>query len=287
MPRIRTIKPEFWSDEKLAPLEPIDRLAFLGLISMADDFGRVHGNVKVIDAFVFPECSRTVRESIAKLSRMGRIRCGKSSSGKQIIQIQNWQKHQRVDKPQTATALPEIAIFDDENHENTEENEVRESFANDSGMNREPLATLSGIRDQGSGTDDQGSSLSAQGSGRDEYTETFEKFWSVYPTARRTKKKEAFRRWRVAIRNADAEMLIRRAIDYAASDQGKSEFAVMPSVWLNSQMWQDAPEAWMRRGSNPTPGSNPVAPGKQLTPMGYGKRTDIPHGARTDLNGRN
>lgn len=42
MARIRTIKPEFWSDEKLSPLAPIDRLTFLGLISMADDYGRVH-----------------------------------------------------------------------------------------------------------------------------------------------------------------------------------------------------------------------------------------------------
>jgi hypothetical protein len=274
MPRIRTIKPEFWSDEKLAPLEPIDRLAFLGLISMADDFGRVHGNVKVIDAFVFPECSRTVRESLAKLSRLGRIRCGKSSSGKQIIQILNWSKHQRVDKPQTATALPEIVVFDDETPENTEENSIRESFANHSGTIPEPLATLSGIRDQGSGTDDHGSILSAQSSGRDEYTQEFEKFWSVYPTARRTKKKDAFRRWRVAIRTANTEMLIQRAADYAASDQGRSEFAVMPSVWLNSQMWQDAPEAW-RRG-NRMPAANPVEPGKKITPMGYGPRTDIP-----------
>ncbi len=53
MPRIRSIKPEFWADEKMSSLSPIDRLVFLGLIGMADDFGRVHDNVKVIDAFVF------------------------------------------------------------------------------------------------------------------------------------------------------------------------------------------------------------------------------------------
>ena len=47
MPRIRTIKPEFWSDEKLAPLPPIDQLVFLGLISLSDDFGRVLDNIKI------------------------------------------------------------------------------------------------------------------------------------------------------------------------------------------------------------------------------------------------
>jgi hypothetical protein len=247
MPRIRTIKPEFWSDEKLAPLEPIDRLAFLGLISMADDFGRVHGNVKVIDAFVFPECSRTVRESLAKLSRMGRIRYGKSSSGKQIIQIENWSRHQRVDKPQTATALPKIAVFDDEDIENTGDFTVTESFANDSRMVPESLATLSGIRDQGTGIKDQGSSLSVPSNGRVEYTESFERFWQAFPVTRRTKKKDAFRRWKIATRSHAAEYLIQRATDYALSDQGRSEYAVMPSVWLNSHMWEDAPEAWNRK----------------------------------------
>lgn len=166
MPRIRTIKPEFWADEKLAPLDPIDRLVFLGLISMADDFGRLHDNVKVIDAFIFPECSRTSRESVANLSRMGRIRRGKSSSGKRIIEIANWEKHQRVDKPQKATALPEIAVYLDEDlneiPQNPKENDVRESFANQSRTVPEPLATLSGIRDQGSGTLDQGSGSASE-----------------------------------------------------------------------------------------------------------------------------
>lgn len=86
MARIRTIKPEFWGDEKLAPCSPITRLVFLGLISMADDAGRVVDNVKVIDAFVFPETSETCRGSIDELSAMGRIRRGKTASGQRIIE---------------------------------------------------------------------------------------------------------------------------------------------------------------------------------------------------------
>ena len=50
MARIRTIKPEFWTDEKLAPLSPICRLTFLGLVSMADDAGRL--NAKQLRGFV-------------------------------------------------------------------------------------------------------------------------------------------------------------------------------------------------------------------------------------------
>lgn len=147
MPRIRTIKPEFWSDEKLAECDPITRLVFLGLIGMADDCGRVLDNTKVIDAFVFPATSDTCRESVATLSRMRRIRRGTTSSGQKVIQIVNWEKHQRVDKPNLLSALPEI----NGTHEVTE---IREEVANGSREIRESASTRPTTYDLGSTTND-------------------------------------------------------------------------------------------------------------------------------------
>lgn len=79
---------------------------------------------------------------------------------------------------------------------------------------------------------------------RGQYDEDFEKFWNAFPKTRRTKKQEAFRKWKQALRLADADTLTRRAAEYAMSPKGRSEYAVMPSVWLNSGMWQDEAEAW-------------------------------------------
>lgn len=133
MARIRTIKPEFWHDEKLAPCDPLTRLVFLGLISAADDFGRVLDNERVLDAFIFPETADSVREPLANLSRMGRVRRGITASGQRIIQIVNWERHQKVDKPQKKMAFPEIV-------EEQQVTPIRESFANYSRTAREPLA---------------------------------------------------------------------------------------------------------------------------------------------------
>lgn len=133
MARIRTIKPEFWHDEKLAPCDPLTRLVFLGLISAADDFGRVLDNDRVLDAFMFPETGDSVREPLANLSRMGRVRRGITASGQRILQIVNWERHQKVDKPQPKMAFPEIVT-------ETLLTERRESFANHSRTAREPLA---------------------------------------------------------------------------------------------------------------------------------------------------
>lgn len=99
MPRIRTIKPELWQDEKLAALDPLTRLVFVGLISMADDAGRLVDNVKSIDGFIFPETEDTAKDALGILARLARILRYEASSGQRVIQIVNWQRHQRVDHP--------------------------------------------------------------------------------------------------------------------------------------------------------------------------------------------
>lgn len=124
--RIRTIKPEFWGDEKLAPMDPLTRLVFLGLISMADDAGRLLDSVKLIDGVLFAHTDDSSREPLAKLARAGRITRGVTASGQHIIQINGW-RHQRVDHPNIKAALPPIAQALAE-----DSREDRESIAPDS-----------------------------------------------------------------------------------------------------------------------------------------------------------
>jgi hypothetical protein len=110
MARIRTVKPEFWSDEKLSRESDCTRLLFLALLSMADDFGRLLDNEKQIEAFVFPEeeRSRDTHESLARLCTLRIIRRGSAANGQRVIEIVNWTRHQRVDKASRRGALPEI-----------------------------------------------------------------------------------------------------------------------------------------------------------------------------------
>lgn len=121
MARIRTIKPEFWADEKLARMDAPTRLLFLALISMADDCGRLVDSVPQIASFVHPfydeandpetefaNVSREIRESLAKLTVSGRVARGSNSHGQKVIQIVNWKRHQRVDHPNLKSALAQI-----------------------------------------------------------------------------------------------------------------------------------------------------------------------------------
>ena len=95
----------------------------------------------------------------------------------------------------------------------------------------------------------QKKNTSSASSRRNSYSDSFEEFWKAFPKQRRTQKGDAYRKWK-KITDVSHELLIGRASEYAASDQGRSEFAVMPGTWLSKRMWEDEPESWARSESN-------------------------------------
>lgn len=151
MPRIRSIKPEFWGDEKMATLDPTTRLVFLGLISLADDAGRLVDNVKTIDGFMFPDTDDSSRDSLEVLARLGRISRYRSQSGQKLIQIANWTRHQKVDNPNKYTLPAPSGQAIAETEDTKSSRNPRESVDRPS---RDPHVT----------TNDQRSTISEQGS---------------------------------------------------------------------------------------------------------------------------
>jgi hypothetical protein len=54
MARIRTIKPDFWTDEALADCSPTARLLFIATWSFADDHGNLERSARQLKAQAFP-----------------------------------------------------------------------------------------------------------------------------------------------------------------------------------------------------------------------------------------
>ena len=116
MPRIRTIKPEFWSDEKLATVSEASLLVAIGLLNLADDEGYFNANPKLIDAFIFPlrESSMSTRGAIGELSGIGYIEVFKClKNEKDIGVIKNFSSHQVISRPTASKLAP---IVDLTNH---------------------------------------------------------------------------------------------------------------------------------------------------------------------------
>ena len=100
--RIRTIKPEFWTSETLAPFPDFTKLLAIGLLNYADDHGYFWANPVLIRSQIFPflDSSKTLLGAIQDLSSVGYIRLGVAEDGvRQVGQVVNFDRHQRVDKP--------------------------------------------------------------------------------------------------------------------------------------------------------------------------------------------
>ena len=107
MARIRSIKPEFWSDEKLSECSLSARLLFIALWNFADDEGRMEFAPARIKMQVFPcgsVSASKLTEYLRELTEKSVIRIYTYES-KQYLDIPNFTKHQKINRP-TPSRLP-------------------------------------------------------------------------------------------------------------------------------------------------------------------------------------
>jgi hypothetical protein len=103
MARIRTIKPEFWSDEKVVECSLNARLLFIGLWNFADDAGRQEDSARQIKMKVFPGddfSAAEIEEMLRELSDNGLL-IRYTVENKRYIQVKGW-RHQVINKPQSS-----------------------------------------------------------------------------------------------------------------------------------------------------------------------------------------
>lgn len=108
-PRIRSIKPEAQQDERVGDLSRDARcLFFLGLLTLADDEGRLRAMPAAIIGHTFPYDSDVtpskLRRWLDEIERAGLI-LRYELDGRAYIAIRHFKRHQRIDKP-TASTLP-------------------------------------------------------------------------------------------------------------------------------------------------------------------------------------
>lgn len=122
MARNRTIKPSFWSDEKIGELKRDARLLYIALWNFADDYGVVIANLKTIKAMIFPFDSlkeKDIEEWLSSLEKLGLIISVEYKDIKYLV-IPKFVKHQVICRPSYKNAYIPISDLSDllEEHRN-------------------------------------------------------------------------------------------------------------------------------------------------------------------------
>lgn len=100
MARIRTIKPEFWSNEQVMACSPTARLLFIGLWNFCDDAGNHPASAITIKAKIFPGDDITSADTQLLLDELesNLLIVLYTASDKDFWHVTGWH-HQKIDKP--------------------------------------------------------------------------------------------------------------------------------------------------------------------------------------------
>jgi hypothetical protein len=139
MARIRTTKPEFWSDGKIVTLSPVARLLFLGSWNFAIcDDGHLPDDAMGLKLKVLPADQVDPVELLDELLAVGVIVRGETFDGRSYLHIPHLRDHQKVDgrwtprcfvcaaqklakTPPASPELPETRASLDETHRDSPE----------------------------------------------------------------------------------------------------------------------------------------------------------------------
>ncbi len=108
MARIRSLKPSVWTDERFIDLSRDARLLFIGMVSQADDDGRLVASGAALIGALFPHddlSPKTVEKWRDEITATGLIQVYRHGRGTYAA-LPGWRKHQRIQKPQRSTLPP-------------------------------------------------------------------------------------------------------------------------------------------------------------------------------------
>lgn len=101
MARIRTVKPEYWTDRRVGECSTNARLLFIATWNFADDEGGLDRSAKQLKAQAFPYDNLDCEPLVQELLNAGLL-IEYEAGGQKYLHIKNFRKHQRIDKPQKA-----------------------------------------------------------------------------------------------------------------------------------------------------------------------------------------
>lgn len=247
MPRARNIKPSFFVNEYLAESDPLARILFIGMWTIADYKGDFEWRPKRIKLQILPYDDVDIDSLAINLDKSGFIRFY-SDGEKTYIRIVNFLKHQNPHKNERdkGSEIPEyseemrqaidlqgLTINRDKSGENPEQNGTNHAdslFLNPDSCS--PLPELS------SPNDDQSADGKEETDNESEKQEDrFQEFWDIFADKRG--REAAEKTWRRKRLNKKADEVIEGARKYVKARGPDKKYWKQAQGWLNDGRWED------------------------------------------------
>ncbi|NMM06017.1 hypothetical protein [Polaromonas sp.] len=110
MARIRTVKPEIWTDEKFTECSLGARLLFIGMLNYADDNGNQANSAKRLKMQIFPGDELHLQPLLDELIAQGVV-IEYSVSDHKFLHIKGFRTHQVINHP-SLTRIPQPALIE-------------------------------------------------------------------------------------------------------------------------------------------------------------------------------
>jgi len=236
--RIRSVKPEFWIDEKLAAATSRDaRLVYVGLWNLADEHSRLRGSAAYIKGQLFPYdddlTPATLGRLVDELEQVGAVqRYAVDDEG--YIYLPKLARHQRLEPDKVPSRLPPPP-FEVDRPEPDPDRSARRTDESASDAEDHALLYVAGSREHVAGSRD------TRGAARTQTSAAFDEFWSIYP--RREAKAAARKAWDKAIKRADPADICAGAKRYRDQPGRDPKFTAHAATWLNADRWADEPQS--------------------------------------------
>ena len=114
MARIRTVKPELFQSETLAEVSVETERTFVGLLTQADDKGRMKDAPAVLNGSLWPlRPSHTIEDMKRDLEELIRVEmlCRYEAAGRGYLHLVTFEEHQRINRP-SPSKIPACPLHD-------------------------------------------------------------------------------------------------------------------------------------------------------------------------------
>jgi len=256
MAKGRLLHKVFYAHVEAGELPVAARYLYIGLITHADDAGRIKANPKYLKATIFPFDedikAETIRQWRDMLCKSGLVKLY-SVDGQEYLCHPHWEKWQplrkdRVQESECPSPLRHSARVPDGAATKCQPDVNQASTAGQADGKHVatdgcPNLTEPNLRTTSSAAEapDAPAVHKSQSPAGKPYTQEFETFWESYP--RKVGKSAAFSRWQ-SRGPPIADVLKALAVQKCCRQWEDVSLIPHPETWLNQRRWEDDPSAY-------------------------------------------